>query len=712
MTAQVRRIVKGCEVCQMAKSGGAGKAPGDRHLYSGRPWQKLAVDLVGPLPTTYRGNQWILVITDHFTRWQDGIAIPDATAPTVAQILDERIFCYFGLPEQLHSDQGAQFESALMEELCELWGIDRTHTTPYNPRANGMVERNNRVLGDALRTLLLDRTQEEWDLLLPQVMRALRGTPHGVTKETPNFMMLGRELRLPDQLCISTPPEDPKPTHQYAVELEERLRTAQEVLQEQQWQVKQEDTEEPLLFKDGDLVWLENRRRRRGENPKLAPKFLGPFLVVAAYDNHTYRISRQGQESVQGERRLKLFRPGREPRGRAPMVLEPRRRPNMKGAVARQPPVGRRDEPTLEREEIIFPPPEPMVVEPPAVGDTPPLPTEEQLPPPVAEPTPEPSGMTTRSGRTLRGPQETRFLWTSKEWDRPRAGETTHHIPGDHEWTPTPPELLWLQGETRGSSLQDCDKEINTKVSLSNAKPVPCTEDMVEGRHPTVLFGTERLTDQLGSAPGGSGKFPSLIWAQKWSAGDLNGRQRTWERGPVANGQSNCQSVDYCYDKPSCKVFADAMRSTSPRKDAEEVMLMPQTAKKVRNLNTHQFHRINEDSSSSNSDSSSESEAYGSDKENNPLDSGLQAVIRRKKRSSTRDDTIVAETIETEPVSSQKNKCRLLTSLRENIADLEMQAGASRRQAHRLQQLADEQKKIADSWKRSKSLLTLVPCKY
>ena len=136
------------------------------------------------MPTTPRGNKWILVLTDHFTRWQDAIALPDATAPVVATALDDQVFCYFGLPEQIHTDQGAQFESQLMKELCQLWHVDKTHTTLYHPQANGMVERGNRGLGDALRALLLRRAQEEWDRLLPQIMRAFRGTPHSTTGDS------------------------------------------------------------------------------------------------------------------------------------------------------------------------------------------------------------------------------------------------------------------------------------------------------------------------------------------------------------------------------------------------------------------------------------------------------------------------------------------------------------------------------------------------
>ena len=112
-------------------------------MYAGWPWQKVAVDLVGLMPETWARNRWILVVMDHFTRWQDAIPIPDATAPVAAATLDQWVFCYLGLPKQLHSGQGAQFKSQLMEELCTLWRIDKTHTTLYHPQSSGVVEGSN-----------------------------------------------------------------------------------------------------------------------------------------------------------------------------------------------------------------------------------------------------------------------------------------------------------------------------------------------------------------------------------------------------------------------------------------------------------------------------------------------------------------------------------------------------------------------------------------
>lgn len=95
-----------------------------------------------------------------------------------------------GLPEQIHTDQGAQFESQLMTELCTLWNIEKTHTTPYHPHANGIVDRNNRLLRESLRALLLRRGQDKWDKPLSQLMQAHEAA-HLVTRETANLMMLG-----------------------------------------------------------------------------------------------------------------------------------------------------------------------------------------------------------------------------------------------------------------------------------------------------------------------------------------------------------------------------------------------------------------------------------------------------------------------------------------------------------------------------------------
>jgi len=78
-----------------------------------------------------------------------------------------------------------------MSNLCKTWGVNQSQTTPYQLQGNGVVKRNNQMLGDSLRSLLIVKSQEEWDLVLPQIMGAYRNTSHSSTLETPNFLMQG-----------------------------------------------------------------------------------------------------------------------------------------------------------------------------------------------------------------------------------------------------------------------------------------------------------------------------------------------------------------------------------------------------------------------------------------------------------------------------------------------------------------------------------------
>ena len=306
MTGEVRRHVNACTTCQQSKTTKAKPAGERQHLFAGRPWQLCAVDLVGPLQETDSGNKWILVLTDHFTRWSDALPLPDARAETVAAVLDERVFCYFGVPETILTDQGRQFESELFQAGCKLWGTKKTRTAPYSPTANGVVERGNRVLGSSLRALLLEAGHFNWDLLLPQVMRAIRATPHTTTGETPNYLMLGRETRLPGTLTSNDNPDVFSPG-EYADQLQKRLDEVGCWLRNQQSeQLRTDSSDEPRLYCAGDNVWLKSFFNRKGKSKKLQPKYIGPYHVLEALPHHVYLVERNGKTSVQHEGRMRL----------------------------------------------------------------------------------------------------------------------------------------------------------------------------------------------------------------------------------------------------------------------------------------------------------------------------------------------------------------------------------------------------------------------
>lgn len=92
--------------------------------------ERLAMDILGPLPLTPCGNRYVLVVTDYFTKWMESYAIPNQEAATVAEKLVSQFVCRFGVPRELHSDQGTNFEFKVMAEVCKLLDIEKTRTSP------------------------------------------------------------------------------------------------------------------------------------------------------------------------------------------------------------------------------------------------------------------------------------------------------------------------------------------------------------------------------------------------------------------------------------------------------------------------------------------------------------------------------------------------------------------------------------------------------
>ncbi len=132
-----------CDVCAQKKSGPPRrKAPLSQEPI-GAPMERVAMDIIGPLPMTESGNQYILLVGDYFTKWMEEFALPNHTAQTVAETFVEQIVCRFGAPRELHTDQGADFESNFMHAVCSLLGIRKTRTTPYRPQSDVLIERFN-----------------------------------------------------------------------------------------------------------------------------------------------------------------------------------------------------------------------------------------------------------------------------------------------------------------------------------------------------------------------------------------------------------------------------------------------------------------------------------------------------------------------------------------------------------------------------------------
>ncbi len=148
--------------------------------------QVVAVDILGPLPESTAGNSYILVAGDYFTKWIEAYAIPNQEAVTVAQKLVDQMFCRFSPPDQLHSDQGKQFESVVMQEVCKILVIKKSRTSPCHPQCDGLVERSNRTLLSMLATTTHSHPYD-WENQLLKVCVAYNTSVHASTGYTPFF---------------------------------------------------------------------------------------------------------------------------------------------------------------------------------------------------------------------------------------------------------------------------------------------------------------------------------------------------------------------------------------------------------------------------------------------------------------------------------------------------------------------------------------------
>uniref|UniRef100_A0A669C4Z6 Gypsy retrotransposon integrase-like protein 1 n=1 Tax=Oreochromis niloticus TaxID=8128 RepID=A0A669C4Z6_ORENI len=267
----------------------------------GAPMERIAVDLMGPLNETERHNRFILVVQDYFSKWVEAYPVSDEQAPTVAEKVVAKWVCRYGAPQSLHSDQGTNFESAVFQGMCELFGIKKTHTTPFHPQSDGQVERFNATLQKALATTA-ERCHWDWDIMIPYAVMAYWGTKHSSTGLTPNMMLLGREITEPIDLIVGLPAnETPGCTvPQYVVQLRERLelshQLAREALGKYVERAKRQYDKNicQVQYQVGAAVWhlIKGTKRVRHKVRKFLPSYEGPYFVVGLLDDLVYCIKK------------------------------------------------------------------------------------------------------------------------------------------------------------------------------------------------------------------------------------------------------------------------------------------------------------------------------------------------------------------------------------------------------------------------------------
>lgn len=198
MNRDINDMARKCLPCQKQKIHRHVKSPVDSIPIPPGRFKHVHMDIVGPLEHS-DGNQYLLTTVDRFSRWPEAFPMPNMTAETVAKTFVRGYISRYGSIETISTDQGTQFESALMRELNNLLGISRIRTTAYHPQSNGLVERFHRQLKASIRCVCQSR---DWATAVPLVLLGIRTTYRPDLKCTPAHMLYGEDLRVPGQLFV------------------------------------------------------------------------------------------------------------------------------------------------------------------------------------------------------------------------------------------------------------------------------------------------------------------------------------------------------------------------------------------------------------------------------------------------------------------------------------------------------------------------------
>uniref|UniRef100_A0A3P9MEE5 Gypsy retrotransposon integrase-like protein 1 n=1 Tax=Oryzias latipes TaxID=8090 RepID=A0A3P9MEE5_ORYLA len=283
MEREVRQFHQGCVSCNLQKEQVKPRAPLNPIAVS-YPLEIVGIDFLSlGRPTDIYPN--ILVATDLFTRFAWAIPTRDQTAQTTVKALWTNVIQPFGCPARFHSDQGPNFESTLMKELCETYGIAKSRTTPYHPAGNGGVERFNQTLLGMLRSLEASK-QNRWHEYLPELLQAYNNTRHSVTGYTPAFLMFGRHLRLPVDVVLNVGPQ--QRSHDlggWVVDHQKRLSFAYSLVRKRvdkatlQSKQSYDRKVNALPLVPGERVWLRDRNRQ-GKGKLCSRWSSDPYVIL------------------------------------------------------------------------------------------------------------------------------------------------------------------------------------------------------------------------------------------------------------------------------------------------------------------------------------------------------------------------------------------------------------------------------------------------
>jgi hypothetical protein len=304
IASEVQTYVSGCAQCQRNKPDNRGRQGLPLSItIPEEPWLTWGIDFIGPFPRTARGFDTILVVIDKLSGYRYYIPMQQtASGPDVFHLLHRFVIAERGIPRHIISDRDTRFTSRFWGDLWEHMGTTLKMSTAFHPQTDGITERANRTLVEALRSCV-SQNQMDWDVLLPSIQIAHNDAVNQSTGYSPFFLLHGRTRRsmLDAELergGVARPSRDQQPDmkelHSRILTAQQQARTAMERAQAKQRADAQQGRRE-VIIKVGDMVYLANKNIRFVEDGgirtrKLEPLYFGPYKVLALHGPNAARL--------------------------------------------------------------------------------------------------------------------------------------------------------------------------------------------------------------------------------------------------------------------------------------------------------------------------------------------------------------------------------------------------------------------------------------
>jgi len=290
MKKDIQDFIRKCRQCQLKKlTRIKTKQPMIITDTPSSAFDKVSLDIMGPLPTTSRGNSYILTMQDLLTKYSVAVPLQETTSLAIADAFTKNFICLYGAPKAILTDQGTNFLSSLIRNLTKKFNIKQYKTTAYHPQSNGSLERSHHVLTEYLKTQITRET--EWDEHIPLAMFSYNTSVHESTKYSPFQLIFGRLPRTP----ASNPPleENTDVTYtQYLTDLFNNLQDTQEDARENLIASKTRSKHyydrriNPQNFQVGSHVFL----LKEPQKGKLSDQYTGPHTVLEILPNNNVKI--------------------------------------------------------------------------------------------------------------------------------------------------------------------------------------------------------------------------------------------------------------------------------------------------------------------------------------------------------------------------------------------------------------------------------------